>query len=262
MKIGVFYTRGKKNIEVVLKDLKKAAADNEISIVFYDGEKEKIKECDFVIAVGGDGTFLKASSIIYDLGIPILGINLGGLGFLTDIRKEEINRIFAELKSGNYKLKERFFLRSNCRGEENMALNDVVFSSTDIRIIDLEIYINDSFVTQLSGDGLIIATPTGSTAYSLSSGGPILKPDTEAFVITPISPHTLNFRPLVVGFNSRILIRTKEKCRLIFDGQKLITLNSCEEVTVEKNANSLKVVKFEDWDYFDILRKKLNWGNG
>ena len=92
MKIGVFYTRGKKNIEVVLKDMKKAAVDNDISLVFYDGEKEKIKECDFVIAAGGDGTFLMASSIIYDFGIPILGINLGGLGFLTDIRKEEISR--------------------------------------------------------------------------------------------------------------------------------------------------------------------------
>ncbi len=262
MKIGVFYTRGKKYIETVLKDLKKAAVASDISLVFYDGEKEKIKECDFVIAVGGDGTFLMASSIIYDFGIPILGINLGGLGFLTDIRKEEINRIFAELKSRKYKLKERFFLKANYKGEENIALNDVVFSSTDIRVIDLEIYINDSFVTQLSGDGLIIATPTGSTAYSLSSGGPILKPDTGAFVITPISPHTLNFRPLVVSFDSRILIRNKEKCRLIFDGQKLITLNSGEEVTVEKNVSSLKVVKFGDWDYFDILRKKLNWGNG
>jgi len=262
MKIGVFYTRGKENIEVVLKGLKKAAADNDVSLVFYDGEKDKIKECDFVIAAGGDGTFLWASSIIYDFDIPLLGINLGGLGFLTDIRKKEINKIFAELKNGNYTLKERFFLKANCKGEENMALNDVVFSSTDIRVINLEIYINDSFVTQLSGDGLIVATPTGSTAYSLSSGGPILKPDTEAFVVTPISPHTLNFRPLVVSFDSQILIRTKEKCRLIFDGQKLVNLNSGDEVSVEKNLSTLKVVKFKDWNYFDILRKKLNWGNG
>jgi NAD+ kinase len=262
MKIAVFYTRGKKNIEVVLKDLKKVAADNDIALVFYDGKKENIKKCDFVLAAGGDGTFLMASSIIYDFNIPLLGINLGGLGFLTDIRKEEINRIFTELKNGNYTLQERFFLKASYKNKDNMALNDVVFSSTDIRVIDLEIYINGSFVTQLSGDGLIIATPTGSTAYSLSSGGPILKPDTEAFVITPISPHTLNFRPLVVSFNSRILIRSKEKCRLVFDGQKLVTLNSGEEVTIEKNVSSLKVVKFEDWDYFDILRKKLNWGNG
>jgi NAD+ kinase len=262
MKIAVFYTRGKKNIEVVLKDLKKVAADNDIALVFYDGKKENIKKCDFVLAAGGDGTFLMASSIIYDFNIPLLGINLGGLGFLTDIRKEEINRIFTELENGNYTLQERFFLKASYKNKDNMALNDVVFSSTDIRVIDLEIYINGSFVTQLSGDGLIIATPTGSTAYSLSSGGPILKPDTEAFVITPISPHTLNFRPLVVSFNSRILIRSKEKCRLVFDGQKLVTLNSGEEVTIEKNVSSLKVVKFEDWDYFDILMKKLNWGNG
>jgi NAD+ kinase len=261
MKIGVFYTRGKKNIEVILKDLKKAAADNDISLVFYDKEKEKIKECDFVIAVGGDGTFLWVSSLIYDFGIPILGINLGGLGFLTDIRKEEIKNIFKDIRSKNYTIQERSFLKASFKGEENVALNDVVLSSTNIRVIDLDIYINGSFVTQLSGDGLIIATPTGSTAYSLSSGGPILKPDTEAFVITPISPHTLNFRPLVVSFDSRILIRNKEKCRLIFDGQKLVTLSSDEEITVEKNVNTLRVVKFEDWNYFDILRKKLNWGN-
>jgi NAD+ kinase len=262
MKIAVFYTSGKKNIEVVLKDLKRAAARNNISLIFYDGEKEKIRDCDFVIAVGGDGTFLMASSIIYDFNIPLLGINLGGLGFLTDIRKEEIRRIFTELNDGNYRLQERFFIRANFRDKENVALNDVVFSSTDIRVIDLDIYINDSFVTQLSGDGLIVATPTGSTAYSLSSGGPILEPDAEVFVITPISPHALTFRPLVVNQESQILIKTKEKCQLIFDGQRLLTLNAGEEVSVGKNLNPLKVVKFEDWDYFDILRKKLNWGNG
>ncbi len=262
MKIGVFYTPGKEYIELVLKSVEKAAADNDISLVFYDGEKEKIKECDFVIAVGGDGTFLMASSIIYDFNIPLLGINLGGLGFLTDIRKEEINKIFTELKDGNYRIQERFFLKANFRDKENVALNDVVFSSTDIRVIDLDIYINDNFVTQLSGDGLIVATPTGSTAYSLSSGGPILEPDAKVFVITPISPHALTFRPLVVNQESRILIKTKEKCQLIFDGQRLLTLDSGEEVSVVKNPNPLKVIKFKDWDYFDILRKKLNWGNG
>lgn len=262
MKIAVFYTSGKKNIEVVLKDLKKAAADNDISLILYDGDKEEIKECDFAIAAGGDGTFLMAGSIIYDFDIPLLGINLGGLGFLTDIRKEEIKNIFRDIKSKNYSIQERSFLKASFKGEENIALNDVVLSSTDIRVIDLDIYINGSFVTQLSGDGLIIATPTGSTAYSLSSGGPILKPDTKAFVITPISPHALTFRPLVVDQESRILIKTKGKCRLILDGQRLITLDSKEEVSVGKNPNPLKVLKFKDWDYFDILRKKLNWGNG
>jgi NAD+ kinase len=261
MKIGIFYTHGKENIEVVLKDLEKAAADNDISLVFYDGEKEKIKECDFVIAAGGDGTFLMAGSIIYDFDIPLLGINLGGLGFLTDIRKEEINSIFEDLGNKNYTIQERFFLKAKFKGEESIALNDVVFSSTDIRVIDLDIYINGSFVTQLSGDGLIVATPTGSTAYSLSSGGPILKPDTKAFVITPISPHALTFRPLVVDQESGILIKTKEKCRLIFDGQRLFALQEGEEVSIEKNVSTLKMVKFEDWNYFNILRKKLNWGN-
>ncbi len=261
MKIAIFYTSGKEYIETVLKDLKKAAADNDISLVFYDGKKEKIDECDFVVAAGGDGTFLMASSIIYDFDIPLLGINLGGLGFLTDIRKEEIERILTELKDGNYTLQERFFLKADCKGEENMALNDVVFSSTDIRVINLEIYINDSFVTQLSGDGLIIATPTGSTAYSLSSGGPIVKPGTEAIVITPICPHTFTFRPIVIDNDSRIFIKTKEKCRLIFDGQRLFTLEPGDEISVKKNRNPLKVVKFKDWDYFNILRKKLNWGN-
>jgi len=262
MKIGVFYTPGKRYIKAVLKNLEKAAVENGFSLILYDGDKEKIKECDFVIAAGGDGTFLWAGSIIYDFDIPLLGINLGGLGFLTDIRKEEIKSVFKDLKSKNYTIQERFFLKANCNGEENIALNDVVFSSTDIRVIDLEIYIDDSFVTQLSGDGLIIATPTGSTAYSLSSGGPILKPDTEAIVITPISPHTLTFRPLVIDKEARILIKTKEKCRFVCDGQRLFTLDSDEEVSIEKNVNPLKVIKFEDWDYFDILRKKLNWGNG
>ncbi len=262
MKIGVFYTSGKKYIEVVLANLEKTAAENGFSLILYDGDKEKIKECDFIIAAGGDGTFLWAGSIIYGFDIPLLGINLGGLGFLTDIRKEEIKNIFKDIKSKNYEIQERFFLKANYRGEESVALNDVVFSSTDIRVIDLDIYVNDSFVTQLSGDGLIVATPTGSTAYSLSSGGPILKPDTDAIVITPISPHTLTFRPLVIDKESRILIKTKEKCRFVCDGQRLFALDSDEEVSIEKNVSTLKVVKFKDWNYFDILRNKLNWGNG
>ena len=262
MKIAIFYIRGKKYIETVLENLKIAAADNGISLVFYDGKKEMIQECDFVVAVGGDGTFLMASSVIYDFNIPLLGINLGGLGFLTDIRKEEIERILTELKDRNYTLQDRFFLKANCNDKEHMALNDVVFSSTDIRVIPLEIYIDDCFVTQLSGDGLIIATPTGSTAYSLSSGGPIIKPGTEAIVITPICPHTFTFRPIIVDNNSRILIKAKEKCSLVLDGQRLFTLKEGEEVSVKKNRDPLKVVKFKDWDYFNILRKKLNWGNG
>lgn len=261
MKIAVFYTPGKRYIESVLENLERAAAKSGFSLIVFDGDKKKIEGCDFMIAAGGDGTFLWAGSIIYDLDIPLLGVNLGGLGFLTDIRKEEIKNIFKDIKSENYTIQERSFLKASFKGEENVALNDVVLSSTNIRVIDLDIYINGSFVTQLSGDGLIVATPTGSTAYSLSSGGPILKPDTKAFVITPISPHALTFRPLVVDQESGILIKTKEKCRLIFDGQRLFTLQEGEEVYVEKNINPLKVVKFENWNYFDILRKKLNWGN-
>lgn len=266
MKVGLLYTPGKKYIEDVLQKIREAASKNGFSLVEYDGQEEErkteIEDCSFAVAAGGDGTFLWAASIIFRFGIPFLGINLGGLGFLTDIRKEEIERIFSELSKGNYTLQERFFLRGISRGEENVAINDVVFSSTDIRVIELEIFINDNFVTELSGDGLIVATPTGSTAYSLSSGGPIIKPDTKAFVITPISAHTLTFRPLVVDINSRILIRTKEKCRLIYDGQRLFTLEKGEKVCLEKNKMPLKVIKFEGWNYFDILRRKLNWGNG
>jgi NAD+ kinase len=262
MKVGIFYTRGKENIEIVLKDLKKAATDNDIELVFCDEENKEIEDCDFVIAAGGDGTFLRAASVVYKLKSPILGVNLGGLGFLTDIRKEDIGKIFEDLIHKNYEIQERFILKTNWKNQDNIALNDVVFSSTDIRVIYLDIYINDSFLTQLSGDGLIIATPTGSTAYSLSSGGPIVKPGTEAIVITPISPHTFTFRPIIIDIRSRILIKAKEKCRLVFDGQKLVTLDSGEEVSVEKNPENLKVVKFGNWNYFDILRKKLNWGNG
>ena len=262
MKVGVFYTHGKKNIEIVLNDLRKAAVDKDIELVSCEEENERIKECDFIIAAGGDGTFLRAASVAYKLKLPVLGVNLGGLGFLTDIRKEEIDKIFEDLLHENYEIQERFILKTNWKNQDNIAVNDVVFSSTDIRVIDLDIYINGSFVTQLSGDGLIIATPTGSTAYSLSSGGPIVKPGTEAIVITPISPHTFTFRPIVIDNHSRILIKAREKCRLIFDGQNLVTLDSGEEVSVEKNPETLKVIKFENWNYFDILRKKLNWGNG
>ncbi|MEO0292938.1 MAG: NAD(+)/NADH kinase [candidate division WOR-3 bacterium] len=260
-KIIVFYTPGKKYIETVLEKIKEAAKNNNYSVSVYKKEKEELKEFDFGIAVGGDGTFLWAASIVCKFNLPILGINLGNLGFLTDIKKEEIDKVFLYLKDKNYYIQERSLLKANFKGKEEIALNDCVFSSKDIRVINLDIFIDDEFVTQISGDGLIIATPTGSTAYSLSSGGPILKPDVEAFVITPISPHTLTFRPIVVSWKSRILVKVKRSCNFICDGQRLFNLDEDEEVLIRKNESPLKVVKIKDWKYFSILREKLNWGN-
>ncbi|MEA1912722.1 MAG: NAD(+)/NADH kinase [candidate division WOR-3 bacterium] len=260
MKIIVFYTPGKKFINTVLKKIKESAEKNGFPLVEYKNEKH-IESCDLAIAAGGDGTFLWTASIVHPYSIPILGINLGSLGFLTDIRKEEIEEAFRDLKIGNYSEQERMMLNAFYRDEEDFALNDVVFSGRDARMIKFSISINEQYVTDLSGDGLIISTPTGSTAYSLSSGGPILTPGTRGFVITPISPHTLSFRPLVVQEESEISIQTKDNCHLIFDGQRILKLIPGEMIHVKKSDHPLKIVKIKGKNYFQVLREKLNWGN-
>ena len=230
------------------------------------------KCCELIIVVGGDGNILNAARIAVPNQVPVLGINRGRLGFLTDIRPNELQQRVGEVLSGHYFEEKRFLLKATAQYEkevllEDIALNDVVLLPSDIpHMIEFAIFIDDQFVTNQRADGLIVATPTGSTAYALSGGGPILHPHLDAMVLVPMSPHTLSARPIVVDGKSvikLIVAKTNEASpRLSCDGLKRLALRPGSEVKIRKNRQALRLIHPLDYNYFQTLRTKLGWGNG
>jgi NAD+ kinase len=224
---------------------------------------------DFVVVLGGDGTLLSTARCVAAAGIPILGVNLGSLGFLTEVKQEEIELALAEVHAGNCELSLRPMLHcqvvrdGNCVASYD-ALNEVVMNQSAVaRITDFELRVNGTFVSNYKADGLIIATPTGSTAYSLAAGGPILSPDVPGFVITPVASHALTNRPLVVQdtalIQARILV-TRERAYLTIDGQEGIPLEEADVVQCRKSDYAAKLFKLSNRSFFDVLRMKLKWG--
>ena len=227
------------------------------------------KKPDFVVVLGGDGTLLSTARNVARVGIPILGVNLGSLGFLTEIRKDEIAQALEAVDAGRCELSSRAMLHCRvCRNGECVAdydaLNDVVMNQRAVaRITDFEVRVNGIFVSQYRADGLIIATPTGSTAYSLAAGGPILSPEVPGFVITPVASHALTNRPLVVRDTAIIevsLTVTREQAYLTVDGQQGEPLEEGDVVECRKSEFSVKLFKFPDRSFFHVLRTKLKWG--
>lgn len=232
-------------------------------------KEELASQCHLIIVVGGDGSLLHAAHTALHSEVPILGINRGRLGFLTDIRPSELEKIGAILQ-GQYLLEKRFLLTATiehqhrCIGQSN-ALNEVALIPDSIpHLNELEIYIDDQFVCSQASDGIIVATPTGSTAYALSGGGPILHPQLDAIVLVPMFPHTLSLRPLVIDGNHRItLVITPHNTatpRLTCDGQSYISTPPGSHVTIQKNPQHLHLVHPLDYDYYAALRSKLHWG--
>jgi NAD+ kinase len=222
---------------------------------------------DMVISMGGDGTFLKAASRVKGKNIPILGINTGRLGFLADISPEEMEETFDEIAAGHYKVEDRTVLHLTCDTNEMCgypyALNEVSISKRDSSsMIGIRTYVNGANLTTYEADGLIIATPTGSTAYSLSVGGPIIVPHSNAIAITPVAPHSLNVRPIVIPDNWEIKIQVESRNHnflIGIDGRS----EKCAEgstLTINKANYTIKVVKRYSHIFFDTLHKKLNWG--
>lgn len=226
-------------------------------------------KCDIILALGGDGTILAASRAVGGSGVPIAGINLGGLGFLAEVAVEEIYERLELIQKGEYLVEERMVLEAvvdDDKGTHFRALNDVVierrFSS---RMMSISVRVDGSFFNDYTADGIIIATPTGSTAYSLSAGGPIIVPPLQAMVVTPISPHSLSQRAVVLKPDSRIEISFKnvpEEMLLSMDGQTSVKIRKDQSVTVVRAENNIKLIKWKDKSYFDTLRAKLNWGVG
>jgi NAD+ kinase len=224
---------------------------------------------DFVVVLGGDGTLLSTARCVAVSGIPILGVNLGSLGFLTEVKQEEIEQALADVDAGRCDLSLRPMLHCQVLREGKCvagydALNEVVMNQSAVaRITDFELRVNGTFVSNYKADGLIIATPTGSTAYSLAAGGPILSPDLPGFVITPVASHSLTNRPLVVQDTAVIearLIVTRERAYLTIDGQEGIPLEESDVVQCRKSEYAAKLFKLTGRSFFDVLRTKLKWG--
>ncbi len=231
-----------------------------------------VTEVDMVLVLGGDGTLLGMADRIGEAGlsIPILGVNFGSLGFLTEVTLPELYPSLEAAVTGRAHIEERLMLRSTTmrRGAlfaTHIVLNDVVITKTArSRLIDLSVSVGEEFLTRVKGDGLIIATPTGSTAYNLAAGGPIVQPSVDALVVTPIAPHTLTNRPIVIPASSTVrvqpLMEDRDEAFVTFDGQAGFELEAGDDVRVCRAGTSLRLIRPSTRSYFEVLREKLKWG--
>jgi len=276
-KLGVIANCGKPRAAAVLEKLSLKAA--ELGLVLYAaGETAEMlpgdnlggsafDDVDGVIALGGDGTMLTAVRELRGLNKPLIGVNIGSLGFMTSVAEEDLSAALECLHDETFSVSERVVLESSIQQGDSVesycALNDVVITSGEsARVITLDVSVDGKSVTSYLCDGLIISTPTGSTGHSLSAGGPILSPETSAFVISPICPHTLSSRPLVVPDSRKIEIcvgRQSGKSRLSVDGQLRLSLNSGDSVSLKRCKQNVRFLHLPDYDYFDVLRRKLRW---
>src|SRR2546425_9212297 len=232
-------------------------------------EPEAAAKADLVIVVGGDGTLLSAARLLSDRQIPILAINHGGLGFLTEVTLEEMYPAIERVLAGHFITEHRMMMdievsRANKRTARDRALNDIVINKGTLsRMIELESRVDGQYVSKFRADGLIVATPTGSTAYNLSAGGPIIFPTMSAMIMTPICSHTLTNRPIVLppGVKVEIVLRSsQDDVQLTVDGQVGLKLEMNDQIIMEKSNVAVKLVAPADKNYFDILRGKLKWG--
>lgn len=280
--IGIISRPRRSNLVVVVPPLLrwfeargiKVLYDTETANVLPDSSKglardEVAKGAQLLLVLGGDGTLLAAARVAARLGIPILPINMGSLGFLTSFKLEEMYPAIEETLAGNLPSSERVMLdvellRGGKVVELQTVLNEAVINKGALaRMIDLELMIDDEFVCRYRVDGLIVATPTGSTAYSLSAGGPIVHPLVESWVITPICPHTLSDRPVVIRDSSEVVINLSEGTESVFltlDGQTGIPMQPGDQVRMTRAAERLKLIQPQKKSYFEILHSKLKWG--
>lgn len=236
-------------------------------------DKESLAtDVDMVLVLGGDGTLLGMAARIGEAGsvVPILGVNFGSLGFLTEVTLPEMYRALDAAIGGRLQMEERLMLRATTtRGGERfaqaIAVNDVVITKTArSRMIDLSVYVGDEFVTRVKADGLIIATPTGSTAYNLAAGGPIVQPTVDALLLTPIAPHTLTNRPIVIPATAAVRVQPnmeeRDEVFITFDGQTGFQLQAGDDIVVRRADRPLRLIKPSTRNYFEVLRTKLKWG--
>jgi NAD+ kinase len=236
-------------------------------------KEQLVQEVDMVLVLGGDGTLLGMADRISEAGlsIPILGVNFGSLGFLTEVTLPELYPSLESAITGSAHIEERLMLqaittRGGVRFARHTALNDVVIAKTArARLVDLSVWVGDEFLTRVKGDGVIVTTPTGSTAYNLAVGGPIMHPAVEGLVVTPIAPHTLTNRPIVIPSSSAVRLQPRIEDRdemfVTFDGQAGHELEAGDEVRVCRASTPLRLIRPSTRSYFEVLREKLKWGD-
>lgn len=287
MRIAVFGKAFSEENKVYIQHLIDELEDRNISILIYEPFYQKIKDlvevrhtleffndnegikdkADFLFSIGGDGTLLDTITIVRDSGIPIIGINLGRMGFLSSVSKERIKESIGHLIANKFKLDQRTLLRlettENLFGDLNYALNELtVYKKDPFSMLKIQAFINDEFVNSYWADGLLISTPTGSTAYSLSLGGPIILPRSQNFVITPIAPHNLTVRPVVIPDSNKIKIKVVGRFKDFFVGldSRSLPIDSSIELSVMREDFHINLIQLEDESYFTTIREKLMWG--
>ncbi len=237
------------------------------NVVFFDKSKELTADIDCLLSIGGDGTFLESATLIKDLGVPIAGINSGRLGFLANISRSEMELAITRILNKSYSFEERDLIElssnnvvfNNC----NFALNELTVTKKDSgSMITIHVYVDGNFLNTYWSDGLIVATPTGSTAYSLSVGGPIVVPGSNNFIITPIAPHNLTVRPIVIPDSSEITLKIEGRGEnyLVSLDRRYETLPAGVELKIKKAKFKIKLLKYDARSFFETLREKLMWG--
>ena len=248
-------------------------------LYFSQGNREKFStftaesgldaSFDMFVSFGGDGTILRATTFVKDLGIPIVGVNTGRLGFLSTFKKEDVRKVVLEFVSGAYSVVERSLVQLNTDaldeefGELNFALNEITVSRKDTTsMITVETYLNDEYLTSYWADGLIVSTPTGSTGYSLSCGGPVIVPTAKSLVLTPIAPHNLNARPLVISDETiiRLKVSGREENHLVSLDSRIASLENGQEITIKKAPFTIRMIEYTSESFLKTLRNKLLWG--
>jgi len=283
--IGLIGRLGSARVVDTLRRLKRFLLDKGHTVILEDAVAELLpghqlqvcprqalgEVCDLVIVVGGDGSLLGAARALCESNVPVLGVNRGGLGFLTDIAPDELEQGVGDVLEGKYMAESRFLLEATVyRGTEVLgsiaALNEVVLHpGKSARMIEFELFVDGQFVYSLKSDGMIVATPTGSTAYSLSAGGPIMHPKLDAVVLVPMYPHTLSSRPIVVAGNSEIRITVSPKNEIYpqvsCDGQEHISCVPGDTLIIRKKSQKLRLIHPLDHNFYAICRSKLGWSS-
>jgi len=264
--IAILENRG---VEVILEEHTAKAIQKSGYII--ESLEAISSDCDLAITVGGDGTLLNAARSMINSNVPLLGINLGRLGFLVDVSPDELDMRLEEILNGKYEEEHRILLSTRIEhhngGSDSIsdAFNDVVVHKWEVaRMIETETYINGRFLNSMRSDGLIVSTPTGSTAYALSGGGPILEPDMNAIILVPICPHTMSYRPIVIDGDSEIEIIVKEgplsHAQVTCDGQINLGVVSGDKIHIQKHDRHVRLIHPCKHNHYEILRAKLHWG--
>lgn len=228
------------------------------------------RQCDLIIVIGGDGTLLHTGREVAAGGVPLLGVNLGRLGFMVDIAPDQLSQSLGRILDGEYAIEERLILAASSAAQperQHLAINDVVVRHRRyVRMLEFSTHANGTFISQHRADGIIVSTPTGSTAYALSSGGPMMHPDLAAIALVPISPHTLSDRPLILAGDTRLEVEIVDHpdnaALFTCDGQFNVELEPGDRLLVQRSPHRMRLVHPPEHDYFSILRGKLHWGRG